>query len=212
MMRKYTILVFLFFSLRARAESIFSTDTFTYTINLDLSQNLYLKSVPVDLLKGYCRGDWNAYYPKKEMNQCLFDDFLERYNFMQQDVNATSCLSDYCNSPYFKSIYYDFTRKLKYREVVFYDPKHSMVKREVLWLQVYFSRSEAEGWKHYNGPVFWLREIRAAANPIMISNKRISTASWSLDHEFISPLFIVNENKQMDDRKKINKYEKAEEY
>ena len=123
------------------AQNPYKTDSFTYSINLDLSQNIYLKTIPASILEGYCRGDWNGYYPKKEMNQCLFDDFLSRFNYFQLNVpvNSEFCTDDYCTDSYFKDMYNRFTRKLKYREIIYYDMQHSVVKREVLWFQLYFS-------------------------------------------------------------------------
>jgi hypothetical protein len=195
------------------AQDFFSVDTFTYTINLDLSQNLYLKSVPEDLLKGFCQGNWNAYYPKKEMNQCLFDDFLQRFNYYQLDIPADAdfCADDYCKDPYFLDMYKQFTRKLKFREILYFDQQHSVVKREVLWLQLYYSRMEFDGWKHYNGPVFWMKEINGADNGIMVRNKSIRPDPWSLLMEFEHAGFLVNENTQKDTQQKLDKYGSAEE-
>jgi hypothetical protein len=187
-------------------------DTFTNTINLDLSQNLYLKTVPVDLLKGYCKGEWNAYYPKKEMNQCLFDDFLQRFNYYQVHVATDFCFDDYCTQPYYTDMYSQFQRKLRYKEVIYFDQKHSIVNRKVLWIQVYYSRQEADGWKHYDGPIFWLQEIILSDNDIIVHNKNLRSNGWSLEKEFGRPGFIVNENKQKDDKKKLNKVLQTEEY
>jgi transposase-like protein len=162
-MNKFFLLfLVLVLSKTSTAQSIFTTDTFSYTIDLDLSKNRYLKTVPVDLLKGYCKGDWNAYYPKREMNQCLFDDFLHRFNYFQLNIptNTAFCFQDYCNDAYYKEMYQQFTRKLKYKEIVYLDQQHSFMKREVLWVQVYYSREEYDGWKHYEGPVFWLQRIK----------------------------------------------------
>ena len=208
----YTVIVL--FSVRlAFSQDLFVADTFSYTINLDLSKNLYLKTVPVDLLKGYCKGDWNAYYPKREMNQCLFDDFLQRFNYYQLNVptNSNFCFDDYCNNTYYQEMYQQFARKLKYKEVIYFDQRHSIVKREILWLQVFYSREEADGWKHYEGPVFWLLEIKKAAVGISVKNKDIRSDSWTLEKEFNNPSFIVNENKQKDDKKKLQKILQAEE-
>ena len=198
----------------SEAQNLFVADTFTYTINLDLSQNLYLKSVPVDLLKGYCKGNWNAYYPKKEMNQCLFDDFLERFNYYQLSATSveTSCFENYCTHPYFMEMYNQFKRKLKYKEVVYFDQQHSIVKRKILWIQVYYSRYESDGWKHYDGPVFWLMELKQSENEVLVYNKNVRANGRTLENEFDKPDFIVNENQQKDDRKKLQKILQTEEY
>jgi len=214
-MNKFFLLfLVLVLSKTSTAQSIFTTDTFSYTINLDLSKNRYLKTVPVDLLKGYCKGDWNAYYPKREMNQCLFDDFLQRFNYFQLNIptNTAFCFQDYCNDAYYKEMYQQFTRKLKYKEIVYLDQQHSFMKREVLWVQVYYSREEYDGWKHYEGPVFWLRELKKSENGILVFNKDFRSDGWTLEKEFNHPSFIVNENKQKDDKKKIQKTLQLEEY
>lgn len=212
MYKIYLTIVFSFFTKIFFAQNLFVSDTFTYSINLDLSQNLYLKSVPIDLLKGYCKGEWNAYYPKKEMNQCLFDDFLQRFNYYQVNVTTDFCFDDYCNQPYFIDMYGQFQRKLRYKEVIYFDQKHSIVNRKVLWVQVYYSRQETDGWKHYDGPIFWLQEINKAENDIVVKNKNLRSSGWSLEKEFGTPGFIVNENKQKDDKKKLNKILQTEEY
>jgi len=209
-----SVLVFFIFTKVSFAENFFIADTFTYTINLDLSQNLYLKSVPQDVLKGYCKGEWNAYYPKKEMNQCLFDDFLQRFNYYQLNVPTDNifCFENYCAQPYFTEMYKQFARKLKYKEIVYFDQQHSIVKREVLWLQVFYSKEEPDGWKHYDGPVFWLKEINKSSDAIVVHNKNLRSIGWSLEKEFGTPAFITNENKQKQDKKKLNKVLQTEEY
>jgi hypothetical protein len=208
----FSTFIFLYFVQISFAQNLFVPDTFTNTINLDLSQNLYLKTVPVDLLKGYCKGEWNAYYPKKEMNQCLFDDFLQRFNYYQVHVATDFCFDDYCTQPYYTDMYSQFQRKLRYKEVIYFDQKHSIVNRKVLWIQVYYSRQEADGWKHYDGPIFWLQEIILSDNDIIVHNKNLRSNGWSLEKEFGRPGFIVNENKQKDDKKKLNKVLQTEEY
>lgn len=208
----YLIFLNFFIFYESKAQNLFVADTFVYTINLDLNKNLYLKTVPVDLLKGYCRGDWNGYYPKMEMNQCLFDDFLKRFDYYQLNVPNTFCIEDYCNTPYFTDIYQKFARKLKYKEVVYFDQQHSTVKREVLWFQVFYSQEESDGWKHYNGPIFWLQEIKKSSNNIIVQNKDIRSNGWTLEKEFNNPTFIVNENKEKDNKKKIQKNAQVEEY
>ena len=213
MKKLFSILTFYFFAQTSFAQNLFVADTFTYTINLDLSKNLYLKTVPVDLLKGYCKGDWNAYYPKCEMNQCLFDDFLQRFNYYQLNVptNSNFCFDDYCNNAYYQDMYKQFARKLKYKEVIYFDQQHSVMKREILWLQVFYSREEGDGWKHYEGPVFWLLEIKKSAAGIIVQNKDVHPDGWSLEKEFNHPAFITNESKQKDDKKKIQKTMQTEE-
>ena len=211
-MKRFFYVISILLAQLSFSQNLFVTDTFTYTINLDLSKNLYLKTVPVDLLKGYCKGDWNAYYPKREMNQCLFDDFLKRFNYYQVNTSGSTCFDDYCNNAYFTDLYSQFSRKLKYKEVVYFNQQHSTVKREVLWLQVFYSREEYNGWKHYEGPVFWMQEINKSAKGIAVYNKDIRYDSWSLEKEFNHPGFIVNENKQKDDNKKLQKILQVEEY
>ncbi len=214
MIRFLYILILPFFTQLSKAQNLLVADTFTYTINLDLNKNLYLKSVPVELLKGYCSGSWNAYYPKREMNQCLFDDFLKRFNYYQLVVtsNFNFCFEDYCSNNYFTDMYKLFSRKLKYKEVIYFDKQHSVIKREVLWLQVFYSVEEYDGWKHYEGPIFWMLEIKKSAIGITVYNKDIRFDGWTLEKEFNHAGFIVNENKQKDDKKKLQKLLQVEEY
>lgn len=212
MKRHIIILIVLFFTQQSKAQNLFVADTFAYTINLDLSKNLYLKSVPQDLLKGYCKGNWNAYYPKREMNQCLFDDFLQRFNYYQVNTSGTSCFDDYCTNSYFTEIYKQFNRKLKYKEVLYFDQQHSVIKREILWFQVFYSKEEYNGWKHYEGPIFWMLEIKKSANGIIVNNKDVHPDAWTLEKEFNHAGFITNENKQKDDKKKLQKILQVEEY
>lgn len=211
-MKAFLYVILIFLTQLSFSQNLFVADTFTYTINLDLSKNLYLKTVPVDLLKGYCKGDWKAYYPKREMNECLFDDFLQRFNAYQVNTSSSTCGADYCGNSYFANLYNHFSRKLKYKEVVYFDQQHSIVKREILWLQVFYSLEENNGWKHYEGPVFWLSEINKSANGIMVYNKNVRPDAWKLEKEFNHAGFIVNENKQKEDTKKIQKIVQPEEY
>jgi hypothetical protein len=197
-----------------KAQSVMIADTFSYTINLDLSKNSYLKTIPVDLLKGYCKGYWNAYYPKREFNQCLFDDFLERFSYSQMSMqtNVEYCYEDYCNDRYFTDWYDRFTRKMRYKEVVYYNSAHSVVRREVIWLQIYYSEEGYNGWNHYNGPVFWLSEIRKSEDPVKVYNPNIRSVAWSLEKEFMYPGFITNENKQQEQQQKLEHYDRLEEH
>lgn len=213
-MKSTIFAVSLFFLITGvKAQSLFESDTFTYTVNLDLNQNNYLKSVPIDLLSGYCKGYWNAFYPNKEMNQCLFDDFIQRFNVQQISINNESmfCYEDYCSNSSFAELYSRFSRKLQYKEVIYYDAQHSKIKREVLWVQLYYSVLENETWKHYNGPIFWLFEQRKAKTPVQVNKKPFSSDSWTLEKEFNFPGFITNENKSKIQRENINKYDGLEE-
>lgn len=195
-----------------KAQNLQMADTFVYTINLDLSQNLYLKTIPVDLLKGYCKGNWRAYYPKQEMNECLYDDFLHRFNAYQVNIPSNTCMVDYCDNAYFDILNNQFARKLKYKEVVYFDMQHSIIKRTVLWLQVFFSIQEDDIWKHFEGPVFWLFEINKSFEKITVVNKTYRNDAWTLDKTFNHQEFIVNENIQKQQQQKIKKVLQTEEY
>ncbi len=189
------------------AQNVMVADTFTYTINLDLSNNTYLKTIPIDILKGYCRGDWNAYYPKREMNQCLFDDFLEHYKtYPIQIGNEYACLDLYCSHAYYTDFYTNFTRKLRYKELVYFDVQHQTEKRMVLWLQLYFSRLENDVWKHYPGPIFYMDELSNSTSSIYLKNKGSYADKWTLEKEFHSPSFIINEHPKKTNQKKIQQH------
>ena len=212
MIRILLLAVVLFLTKNNFSQSL-QPDTFTYTINLDLSQNLYLKTIPVDLLKGYCEGKWNAYYPKFEMTQCLFDDFLQHYDKYQITQNKDNfCANDYCSNPYFVEFYKQFGRKIKFKEVVYFDMQHQTEKREIVWLQVFYSRLENEVWIHYGGPIFYFKELNASYEPIQVYNKSLRSISWSLDKEFSTRSFIVNENPKKTNTKKVIKNYDVQEY
>ncbi len=199
----------------ATAQNLFVADTFVTTINLDLSQNAYLKSVPVDLIKGFCEGKWNAYYPKKEMVQCLADDFLKHYDKYQRNIiDTTQCPGSYWDDIYYMDFFKEFCRKLRYKEIVYFDQQHSIIKREVLWIQVYYSQQgAADGWLHHESIIFWMKEISGKNNCVQVYNKRLRANGWCISNEFEHPDFIVNENKDKDDKKKLNKYNnQVEEY
>ena len=141
-MRKF-ILILLLYGTHAASAQLFKTDTFAYSINLDASVNNYLKTLPIDLLKGYCSGKWNAFYPKYEYNQCLWNDYLAHYQTANNNEQNLYCIDDYCSQPYFKALYDNFTRKIGYREIYYFDAKHSVIKRELLsiphWRQLAFT-------------------------------------------------------------------------
>lgn len=207
-----SILIILFFANTVAAQNL-QPDTTTYTINLDLSQNMYLKTVPVDLLKGFCEGKWNAYYPKYEMTQCLFDDFLSHFNKYQITQKKDNiCADNYCGNPYFIDFFKEFVRKIKFKEVVYFDKQHQTEKREVIWIQVFYSRQENENWVHYGGPIFYLREINQQANSVQVYNKDIRPMPWTLDKEFSTRGFIVNENPKKTNTKKVIKNYDVQEF
>ena len=211
-MIKYFNLFFLFFFVQKTFSQNLQADTFSYTINLDLSQNLYLKTVPVDLLKGYCEGKWNAYYPKYEMTQCMFGDFLQRFNKYQITQKSPNfCADDYCASPYFIDFYKEFARKIKFKEVVYFDMQHQTERREMVWIQIFYTRLENETWVHYSGPIFYFKELNKSSTPIQVYNKNIRSISWSLDKEFSTRGFIINENPQKTNKKKVIKNNDIEE-
>jgi hypothetical protein len=54
-------------------------------------------------------------------------------------------------------------------------------------------------------------EINKAAKGIIVYNKDIRSDGWSLEKEFNHPAFIVNENKQKEDKKKMQKILQVEE-
>lgn len=207
---RFFLISTLFMSSPAFAHSFAGTDSFTYTIDLDRPQNIYLRSVPVDLLKGFCKGDWNAYYPLLRKNQCLFDDFLEHFDASQPDT--LYCADELCNDPSLAELFHQFSHQLRYCEVYHYDSAHALIKREVLWLQTFYSLQNAGVWKHYNGPIFWMGELHPASGPIMISNLSLRHEPWSLQAEFEHPMFIVDENRSGDNLIKVSKYDDVEEH
>ncbi len=210
-MRKF-ILILLLYGTHAASAQLFKTDTFAYSINLDASVNNYLKTLPVDLLKGYCSGKWNAYYPKYEYNQCLWNDYLMHYQTANNNEQNLYCIDDYCSQPYFKALYDNFTRKIGYKEIYYFDAKHSVIKRELLSIQLYYSFQDFKGeWIHVPSLIFWLKEINAIPNAILISNKKIRWEAWTLEKEFATPGFIRNENPQKTNQQKETKIQDIEE-
>lgn len=210
-MKRLLCIALLYFSQSASAQ-LFKTDTFTYSINLDLSQNVYLQTLPVDLLKGYCAGKWNAYYPKYEYSQCLWDEYLEHYqrnNFNEQNL---FCLDDYCGQPYFQNLYDNFKRKITYREIYYFDAQHSIVKRELLSIQVHYSYQEYSGmWKHIPSLIFWMKETNLYPDDLLIYNKSIRAQAWTLQKEFSNPGFMKNENPIKSNKQKENKFQDLQE-
>ncbi len=168
--------------------------------------------MPVDLLKGYCSGKWNAYYPKYEYNQCLWNEYLAHYQTANNNEQNLYCIDDYCSQPYFKALYDNFTRKIGYREIYYFDAKHSVIKRELLSIQLYYSFQDFKGeWIHVPSLIFWMKEINVIPNAILINNKQIRWEAWTLEKEFATPGFIRNENPLKTNQQKEIKIQDIEE-
>ena len=105
-----------------------------------------------------------------------------------------------------------FTKSLLAKEVVYFDMQHQTERREMVWLQVFYSRLENETWVHYSGPIFYFKELNKSTTPIQVYNKNIRSISWSLDKEFSTRGFIINENPQKTNKKKVIKISDVEEF
>ena len=181
------------FIFTAKASNIFSVDTMTYSINLDIPENAYLKQLPEDILKGYVKGKFHAYYPKREMNEILLDDFLAHYGKANFECGPGFCWDDYADHPYLKELYDKFKHTIRYREIVYYDAQHSVVKREVAWIQLMYTDYNYNGdLQSINGPKFWLMKLNKD-NSIRIPNADNRAKDRTIQQEFDERHFVPNE-------------------
>lgn len=65
MKRHIIIIIIIIFTQHPKAQNLFVADTFYTHQFIDLSKNLYLKSVPQDFAERLLQRQLNAYYPKR---------------------------------------------------------------------------------------------------------------------------------------------------
>ena len=192
-MKWHILLLFLISNCFANAKSVFTVDTMTYSINLDIKENAHLKNLPELILTSYVKGNIHAYYPKREMNEILLDDFLAHYGKANFNCGPAFCWGDYAEHAYLKALYDKFKKELRYREVIWYDAMHAVVKREVIWLQLVYSETDYNGdLKNYGGPKFWMMEM-VKDKSLMIPNENNRARDWSIRQEFEARHFVPNE-------------------
>ena len=70
-----------FYKADAQTHALALADMKHYRIQLDNRSNSHLKEVPIQLLEGYCKGIYKAYYPKAIFNEVNFGDFLAHFRY-----------------------------------------------------------------------------------------------------------------------------------
>jgi hypothetical protein len=186
------VLVFLF-STALNAKSVFTVDTMTYSINLDIPENAHMKVLPELILKSYIKGKIRAYYPKRELNEILLDDLLAHYGKANFQCGPSFCWEDYANHPYLQELYDKFKKELRFKEIIYYDAQHAVVKREIAWIQLMYTDMDITGeWKTNGGPKFWMLELDRDKS-LRVSNPLNASMSLSIQQEFDARHFVPNE-------------------
>lgn len=196
----------------AAGKSVFTVDTMTCTVNLELAENAHLKVLPELILQNYFLGHFKAYYPKRELNEILPDDLLEHYGKANFQCGNDFCWQDYAGHPYLQEMYDKFKKQLRYREVIYYDAAHAVVKREIAWIQLVYSEVNYNGeLQSFPGPKFWMFELYADP-ALRVPNPMNPSMTLSLRQEFDARHFVPNEIGQEGSPQKSKKYDNAEEH
>lgn len=209
--RQFAILLFLAISFSSKSNTVFTVDTMTYTINLDIPENAFLKQLPADILEGYVKGRFHAYYPKREMNEILLDDFLDHYGRANFNCGSNFCWEDYADHPYLQELYDKFKHQVRYKEVIYYDQQHAVVKREIIWLQLMYSDYNYNNeLQTINGPKFWMVELYKDKQ-IKIPNEQNRAGDWSIQQEFDIRHFVPDQAGKEKLKQKSGKMDDANE-
>jgi len=157
-------------------------DMVHYRIQLENRTNKHLKDVPAQLLEGYCKGLYKAYYPKAEFTEVNFGDFLSHFRWGEPLLSENIfCGDDYCSNPAFTELFSKFNTHLDYYEVKQFNKRTSLIERKVVYLQLVYTVKLNETEYTFKGPVFRMDEIGQSIN---IKNETNNSEPQSLKQVF----------------------------
>jgi hypothetical protein len=144
----------------AQSPALALEDMKHYRIQLDNRSNRHLMGVPKQLLDGYCKGIYKAYYPKAVFNEVNFGDFLSHFRWGEPVLNETVlCGEDYCSNLAYTELFSRFNIYLDYYEHNFYNNQTARMERKVEFVQLVYSIDVAGKLYSFKGPLFRLDEI-----------------------------------------------------
>ena len=173
-------LMFPFYELFAQAPAI--DDLKHYRIQLDNRTNQHLKDVPKQLLEGYCKGIYKAYYPNSIFTEVNFGDFLAQFKWSEPLLNeSVMCGDDYCSNPAFIELFSRFNLSLDYYEQNYYNKQTARMERKIPFVQLVYS-VEVDGKIYsFRGPLFRMDEIEKS---ILINNEGNDSQAQSIKYTF----------------------------
>jgi len=162
-MKKIIIIIATIFSLtplKAQTLALTLKDMKHYRIQLDNRSNRHLKDVPRQLLEGYCKGMYKAYYPKAVFNEVNFGDFLAHYKWGEPVFNeSVLCGDDYCSNIAYTELFSKFNIYIDFYERNYFNSQTSRMERKVPFIQVVYSIDVAGKNYSFKGPIFRMDEI-----------------------------------------------------
>ena len=174
--------IFSFCTAQAQAPVLALEDMKHYRIQLDNRSNIHLKDVPRQLLEGYCKGIYKAYYPKAVFNEVNFGDFLAHFRWAEPVLNETIlCGEDYCSNAAYTELFSRFNVSMDFYEHSFYNKQTSLMERKVPFIQLVYSIEVAGKTYSFKGPLFRMDEIEKT---ILIKNETNNAASKSIKYTF----------------------------
>lgn len=167
---------------QAQSPELALEDMKHYRIQLDNRSNRHLIDVPKQLLEGYCRGIYKAYYPKAVFNEVNFGDFLTHFRWSEPVLNETIlCGEDYCSNSAYTELFSRFNVSLDFYEHNFYNTKTARMERSVPFIQLVYTIDVAGKKYSFKGPLFRMDEIEKT---ILIKNEVNNAAPQSIKYTF----------------------------
>ncbi len=166
----------------AQSPALALEDMKHYRIQLDNRSNRHLMGVPKQLLDGYCKGIYKAYYPKAVFNEVNFGDFLSHFRWGEPVLNETVlCGDDYCSNIAYNELFSRFNMYLDYYEHNFYNNQTARMERKVEFVQLVYSIDVAGKLYIFKGPLFRLDEIEKT---ILVKNDSNNAEPQSIKYTF----------------------------
>ncbi len=171
-----------FYKVQAQSPALALDDLKHYRMQLDNRSNRHLMGVPKQLLDGYCKGIYKAYYPKAIFNEVNFGDFLSHFRCAEPVLNETIlCGDDYCSNAAYNELFSRFNIYLDYYEYNYFNTQTSLMERKVPFVQLVYSVDVAGKTYAFKGPLFRMDEIEKT---ILIKNEANNAEPQSINYVF----------------------------
>ncbi|MFM9945920.1 MAG: hypothetical protein ACKVQB_11900 [Bacteroidia bacterium] len=154
------VFIFSFCKTNGQSPALALEDMKHYRIQLDNRSNRHLLDVPRQLLEGYCKGIYKAYYPLAVFNEVNFGDFLAHFRWGEPVFNETVlCGDDYCSNSVFAELFNRFNVSLDFYEQNYYNTQTARMERKVHFIQLVYTMDVAGKVSNFKGPIFRMDEI-----------------------------------------------------
>jgi hypothetical protein len=209
MKRLLIIIYFIINQVQLNAQSSLALEDLKhYRIHLDNRTNRHLKEVPKQLLDGYCKGIYKAYYPKATFNEVNFGDFLDHFLWNEPLLNeSVFCGEDYCSNPSFTEFFSKFNFYLDYYEHNTINTTNSVMVRKVEFVQLVYNIEVYGKTYIFRGPLFRMDEIEKT---ILVKNPANNSEPQSIKYVFELGRFYstqITDSELKTKEKRLNKQE-----